>query len=89
MSDDLEKRLQAIEMAVHSQTVAMRYLAQDVRDLAEAIEAMAVQLFKRSDVEPVPDQTEAERLLGDVLEQFAAGRGPKTGQPQSPHSDSE
>ncbi|WP_395175053.1 hypothetical protein [Roseibium alexandrii] len=76
MSDDLEKRLKAMEMAIHSQTVAMRHMAQDVRELSEAIEAIALQLFKRDDVERIPDETEAEKLLGDVLEQFSAGRGP-------------
>lgn len=91
MSDDMEKRLKAIEMAVHSQTVAMRYLAQDVRDLADVMKALSHQLLRGHDVTPIPPESEAEKLLDDVLKTFGAGRGPaaKTGQPRSPHTGNE
>jgi uncharacterized coiled-coil protein SlyX len=44
MADDLEKRLKAMELAVHSQTIAMRHLAQDVRDLSEVMQEIAYKL---------------------------------------------
>jgi len=71
MADMDKERLRAMELVIHSQTAAMRHLAQDVRYLAETIQEMKAELLQGG-TPLVPGTSEAEKLLSDVFEKFSA-----------------